>query len=149
LDRNSFDNKENVPPLQRKITTDKGVPKAKLRQAWRASSEDQGMVIRNCDGSLAACYVMKDPLLKIGRSALNTIRSLEVSVQEEHAEVIKALGKHYLQDKGTEAGTFIKISHPRPLRVGTLIEMGSFLMEVLSIERSSSCLCLRITHMIS
>jgi hypothetical protein len=34
------------------------------------------MVIRSCDGNLAAFYVMKEKVLKIGRSSANTIRSL-------------------------------------------------------------------------
>ncbi len=41
---------------------------------------------------------------------------------------MKNNGRYYLLDKGTEAGTFIKICQPRVLNVGTLIEMGSFLM---------------------
>ena len=79
------------------------------------------MVIRSCDGSLAAYYVMKEQLLKIGRSSVNVIRSLEVSVEEEHADIVKMQGKHYLQDKGTEAGTFLKIETPRVMKVGTLV----------------------------
>jgi hypothetical protein len=44
-------------------------------------------------------------------------------------------GKHFLYDKGTEAGTFIKIIHPRILKVGNLIEMGSFLIDVIKAEK--------------
>jgi len=44
-------------------------------------------------------------------------------------------GKHFLYDKGTEAGTFIKILHPRVLKIGALLEMGSFLIEVLTIQK--------------
>lgn len=79
------------------------------------------MVIRSCDGNLAAFYVMKESVLKIGRSSQNVIRSLEISVENEHAEIVKMNGKHFLYDKGTEAGTFIKIIHPRVLKVGTLL----------------------------
>ena len=75
---NAFDNKENIVPLQHKQTTDKGVLKEK--QSWKHSQEE-GMVIRSCDGSLAAYYVIKERLLKIGRSQGNVIRSLEVSVE--------------------------------------------------------------------
>ena len=48
---------------------------------------------------------------------------------------MKMSGRYYLFDKGTEHGTFIKICQPRVLKVGTLIEMGSFLMEVKSIDK--------------
>jgi pSer/pThr/pTyr-binding forkhead associated (FHA) protein len=43
------------------------------------------MVIRSCDGSLASFYVMKEQILKIGRSSANVVRSLEASVEPEHA----------------------------------------------------------------
>lgn len=51
-------------------------------QLWKHNQKEEGMVIRSCDGSLAAYYVMKEHLLKIGRSSANIIRSLEVSVEE-------------------------------------------------------------------
>jgi pSer/pThr/pTyr-binding forkhead associated (FHA) protein len=79
------------------------------------------MVVRSCDGNLAAFYIMRERTLKIGRSNVNTIRSLEVSVENEHAEVMRVCGKHYLRDHGTEAGTFIKIEEPRVLGEGTLV----------------------------
>ena len=85
-------------------------------------------MIRSCDGSLAAYYVMKERLLKIGRAPGNVIRSLEVSVEPEHAEIYRTRGQHFLSDKGTESGTFIKILQARMLGVGSLIELGSFLM---------------------
>jgi hypothetical protein len=44
-------------------------------------------------------------------------------------------GNHFLYDKGSEAGTFIKIIDPRILKVGTLLEMGSFMIEVVKIEK--------------
>ena len=59
------------------------------------------MVIKSCDNSLAAYYVMNEKNLKIGRSSANVIRSLEVSVEEEHAELTKINNKYYLFDKGT------------------------------------------------
>jgi hypothetical protein len=43
------------------------------------------MVIRSYEGSLAAFYVMKNKIMKIGRSPANTIRSLEISFGNEHA----------------------------------------------------------------
>jgi hypothetical protein len=58
-------------------------------------------------------------------------------------------GKHYLYDKGTESGTFIKIIQPRLLKVGTLVEIGSFVMEVKEVSRHSKIIMLKITHMIS
>jgi hypothetical protein len=58
-------------------------------------------------------------------------------------------GKHYIKDRGTEAGTFLKIETPRLLRMGTLVEMGSFLMEVTQISTQSKSIKLKITHMIS
>ena len=54
-----------------------------------------------------------------------------------------------MQDKGTEAGTFLKIETPRVLRMGTLIEMGSFLVEVTQINKHCRSIKLTITHMIS
>ena len=42
--------------------------------------KEDNMVIRSCDGSIAAFYVMKDSNMKIGRSPTNVIRSLEISV---------------------------------------------------------------------
>jgi pSer/pThr/pTyr-binding forkhead associated (FHA) protein len=32
---------------------------------------------------------------------MNTIRTLEVSVENEHAEIFKLNGKHYIRDFGT------------------------------------------------
>lgn len=42
--------------------------------------QEEAMVVRSCDGNLAAFYIMREKNLKIGRSNVNTIRSLEVSV---------------------------------------------------------------------
>lgn len=92
---------------------------------------------------------MKEKKLKIGRSSSNTVRSLEVSVEEEHAEVSKLERQYFLLDKGTQAGTFIKLTFPRILRMGTLIEMGSFLIEVKSISKQQKSICLEIAHMLS
>ena len=68
-------NKENIPPLQKKTTKERGNQKASSSQ-WKHNQTEEGMVVRSCDGSLAAYYVMKDKILKIGRSSINTIRSL-------------------------------------------------------------------------
>lgn len=153
--RTKFDDKENIEPrhhnlpeLQRNETFQKGVNKVRP-QPWKHSQKEEGMVIRSCDGSLAAYYVMKEHLLKIGRSSVNVIRSLQVSVEEEHADIIKMNGKHYIKDKGTEAGTFLKIETPRLLRMNTLVEMGSFLVEVTGISKHSRAIKLNITHMVS
>lgn len=86
------------------------------------------MVVRSCDGNLAAFYIMKQRTLKIGRANTNTVRSLEVSVESEHAEIMRVNNKYYLRDNGTEAGTFIKIESPKVLNQGALVEMGSFLL---------------------
>lgn len=107
------------------------------------------MVVRSCDGNLAAFYVMKERSLKIGRSNLNVIRSLEVSVENEHAEISRVLGRYYLRDCGTEAGTFIKITHPQVLHTSTLVEMGSFLIETMHVDRENRVLSLEVTHMVS
>ena len=79
------------------------------------------MMIRSCDGNIAAFYVMKDSNMKIGRSQTNVIRSLEVSVEEEHAELTRVNGRYYIRDRGTQHGTFIKITAPKPLHEGTLV----------------------------
>lgn len=84
-------NKENVPPnreqgkegLQRKLTTERESCKMAKKSAFQP--QEEGMVVRSCDGNLAAFYVMQERSLKIGRSNANTIRSLEVSVENEHA----------------------------------------------------------------
>lgn len=73
------------------------------------------MIVRSCDGNLAAFYVMGEKSLKIGRLNTNTIRTLEVSVANEHAEIFKANTHYYIRDKGSKAGTFIKIVHPKKL----------------------------------
>ena len=52
-----------------------------------------------------------------------------------------------IRDKGTESGTFIKVTAPRVLRLGTLLEMGSFLIEVASISYQTSTITLSILHM--
>jgi pSer/pThr/pTyr-binding forkhead associated (FHA) protein len=111
--------------------------------------EDESMIVRSCDGNLAAFYVMKEKSLKIGRSSVNTIRSLEVSVENEHAEIFRIKKKYFLRDNGTEAGTFIKIIHPKILSEHTLVEMGSFLIEAIKVDKESKMLTLGITHMVS
>lgn len=120
-------NKENIPPphlnlpLQRKMTTEReGIRPNCNKRSGMVRQEDE-MVVRSCDGNLAAFYVMRERSLKIGRSSLNTIRSLEVSVENEHAEVMRHNGKYYLRDMGTEAGTFIKVEGPKVLGEGTLV----------------------------
>ena len=47
--------------------------------------EEEGMLIRSCDGNLAAIYVLQERTIKLGRSTVNLIRSLEVSVENEHS----------------------------------------------------------------
>lgn len=120
-----------------------------MRRPTSIQVQDDGMVVRSCDGNLAAFYVMRDKILKIGRSIANTIRSLEVSVENEHAEIIRAGNKYYLRDMGTEAGTFIKIESPRVLGEGTLVEMGSFLLEVRGVDTQARLLAIHVTHMAS
>lgn len=71
-----FDNKENIPPLQRKLTTERGCFKPQKPQNWCIENSESELMIRSCDGNLAAFYIMKEKVLKIGRSPLNTIRSL-------------------------------------------------------------------------
>jgi hypothetical protein len=167
----SNDDKENVPPikkensmmakehsflgkelpLQRKQTTERE-GKAMRRQSgmgMQMQMQEEGMVVRSCDGNLAAFYIMREKNLKIGRSIANTIRSLEVSVENEHAEVIRVGAKYYLRDMGTEAGTFIKIEGPRVLGEGTLVEMGSFLLEVRGVDVQARLLAIAVTHMAS
>jgi pSer/pThr/pTyr-binding forkhead associated (FHA) protein len=134
-------------PLQRKQTTERE-GKAVRRQTGMQVQEE-GMVVRSCDGNLAAFYVMREKNLKIGRSIANTIRSLEVSVENEHAEIMRVGSKYYLRDMGTEAGTFIKIEGPRVLGEGTLVEMGSFLLEVRGVDPQARLLAIGVTHMAS
>ena len=43
---------------------------------WQPRRTEKGMVIRSCDGNIAAFYVMKSDSMKIGRSQKNIIRSL-------------------------------------------------------------------------
>lgn len=71
-----FDDKENVPPMQRKVTKENGTQKMGKEHEWKHNQKEEGMVIRSCDGSLAAYYVMKDNIFKIGRSHTNVVRSL-------------------------------------------------------------------------
>lgn len=70
-------------------------------------------------------------------------------MEPEHAEIVRMKGRHYLIDKGTETGTFIKIFQPRALKVGSLVEMGSFIMEVKEICPQIKAILLKITHMVS
>ena len=105
------------------------------------------MVVRSCDGNIAAFYVMKESIMKIGRSQTNIIRSLEVSVEDEHSELINEKGRYFIRDKGTESGTFIKVTAPRLLKLGTLLEMGSFLIEVVNISYQTNTIVLSILHM--
>jgi hypothetical protein len=72
-------NKENIPALTRKQTTERETGKVAKRSAFQP--QEDTMVVRSCDGNLAAFYVMRERSLKIGRSIANTIRSLEVSVE--------------------------------------------------------------------
>ena len=65
--------------MERKST--KESDKMVEEKPWK-NKKDEGLVIRGCDGNLAAFYVMKEKCMKIGRSQSNVIRSLEVSVEE-------------------------------------------------------------------
>ena len=81
----TFENKENQPPMLRKDTK----PRADLRDCrdikdFKTKHNNSkvlqpcssGMVIRSCDNSLAVFYMMKEKVMKIGRSPANVIRSL-------------------------------------------------------------------------
>ena len=77
------------------------VPRITNQEERRGGQEEDSMIIKSCDGNLAAFYLMKENSLKIGRSHANTIRSLEITVEGEHAEIFKLNNKYYLRDNGT------------------------------------------------
>ena len=64
-----LNDKENVPPnqLQRQQTTETIAQKMKIKREWKSKASEGGMMIRSCDGSQAAFYVLKDKNMKIGR----------------------------------------------------------------------------------
>jgi hypothetical protein len=70
-------------------------------------------------------------------------------VENEHAEIFRMNNQHYIRDNGSEAGTFLKIIQPRILERKTMIEMGSFLMEVTDMNKASRTISISILHMIS
>lgn len=57
LTKSNLENKENIPPLQQKKTTQREILKSRPQKSF--NSKDEEMVIRSCDGNIAAFYVMK------------------------------------------------------------------------------------------
>ena len=49
-------------------------------------------------------------------------------MEENHAEILSQNSQYFIRDKGTVSGTFLKVTSPIELSVGSLIEMGSFLI---------------------
>ena len=66
-----MDNKENLPLRINRIETRDRSENQKQRPIGSRSAEEGHLLVRSCDGNLAACYVMKEHSLKIGRSQLN------------------------------------------------------------------------------
>ena len=87
--------------------------------------------------------ISRAQLAKELEPGLNALFGLEYDRYEnEHAEISRVKGRYYLRDCGTEAGTFINITHPQVLQDGTLVEMGSFLVEAMHVDRANRVLCL-------
>ena len=53
----------------------------------------------------------------------------------------------FIRDKGSQHGTFLKIVQPQPLLVGSLIELGSVLMEVERVNRDFNTIDFKLRHM--
>jgi pSer/pThr/pTyr-binding forkhead associated (FHA) protein len=47
-----------------------------------------------------------DDVLKFGRGAENSIRTIEASASRKHFEITKADGNFFLEDVGSNAGSF-------------------------------------------
>ena len=102
--------KENIPPLpnlpnlNRKSTKERTQAlsfNAAPAQACEPARSSQEMLIRSCEGNIAAFYVMRGKVLTIGRTSNNTVRSLEISIDPEHAEIFRMNDHCYLRDKGS------------------------------------------------
>lgn len=68
--------------------------------------------------------------LKIGRNSSNDLVIPEAEVSRSHAEITYSNGAFYIKDLASTTGTFIKILDHIEIKVGTVIEIGSHLLQV-------------------
>lgn len=107
------------------------------------------MIIKSYEGVQTDFYLVNHAPISVGRSTNSVIRSLEITVEDRHAQVFESAGRYYLQDLGTESGTFVKISLRQALKVGTLIEMGSFMFKVKAMDKAFQAIQLSCYHIVN
>lgn len=68
-------------------------------------------MIKHFEGTQNAYYIAERKGLRIGRALTNEIQSLEVTVENQHAQIIQDEQQFKMIDLGTKSGTFIKVHY--------------------------------------
>ena len=100
------------------------------------------MIVTTYEGPHANFYTVSAPFTTIGRSPKNSITVLEESACKNHAEIIRHKGRFFVKDLGSKSGTFIKVFNKEELKVGMIIEMGSFQFTITAVNQFSSSISL-------
>ena len=109
---------ENERPTGRWDTTPPSDPRTLVR--------DRGVLVRlDGDASGEVLSLSREPVI-IGRSARAQVNIAEPSVSREHAQVVYEYGSYFIEDGGSQNGTFVagKRVTRSELRDGDLIQLG-------------------------
>jgi pSer/pThr/pTyr-binding forkhead associated (FHA) protein len=88
------------------------------------------IIVKSIEIIQEVTFIINKEKTCIGRHPSNNIVIFNESSSRFHAHILKENNQFYLQDVGSIAGTFIKVNTPIELKLGMIIEMGSFQLMV-------------------
>ena len=101
------------------------------------SKSNKCITIKSLEGPTDMHFNVETDGIKIGRHSSNQIVIFDEGVSRYHAEIVFANEIFYLKDIGSTIGTFLKILEPLELKLGMIIEVGSYQLQVIHIEIST------------